>query len=149
MVNRAAAPSMSGKIQLSQRDKGLIARRRGVAATARGVTRRIFGSDTNSITGAKIPMLKNNHGGARPGAGRPKGAKNRPRFESPEQAEQYANAEMPLDYMLAVMRDPLADWKRRDKMAKAAALFVHAKITSDAKPARRAGRGCGADGRSR
>ena len=35
--------------------------------------------------------------------------------------------------MLAVMRDPLADLRRRDRMAKAAAPYCHTKITSDAK----------------
>lgn len=33
----------------------------------------------------------------------------------------------PLDYMLSVMNDPLADAVRRDRMAQAAAPYVHAK----------------------
>ena len=37
------------------------------------------------------------------------------------------------EYMLAVIRDPLADWKRRDDMAKAAAPYCHGKM-SDKKP---------------
>jgi hypothetical protein len=63
-------------------------------------------------------------GGARPGAGRPR---SKPVFELPEQRATYAGAEMPLDYMLCVMRDKLADVRRRDKMAKAAAPYCHEK----------------------
>jgi hypothetical protein len=77
---------------------------------------------------------ENNHGGKRAGAGRPVGAQNKPKFESPEQRAHYAHVKTPLQYLLAVMRDPLADLKRRDKAAKAAAPFIHAKITADATP---------------
>jgi hypothetical protein len=41
-----------------------------------------------------------------------------------------AGGELPLDYMLRVMRDPSASAKRRDEMAKAAAPFLHAKLAS-------------------
>ena len=68
-----------------------------------------------------------NHGGKREGAGRPRGAKNKLKFELPEQRKTYADLEKPLEYMLAVMRDPLADVRRRDKMAKAAAPYCHEK----------------------
>ena len=37
--------------------------------------------------------------------------------------------DMPLDYMLRVMRDRTAEWKRRDEMAKAAAPFCHEKLS--------------------
>ena len=41
---------------------------------------------------------------------------------------------MPLDFMLAVMRDPNADHKRRDAMAMAAAPYLHPRLTAiDAK----------------
>jgi hypothetical protein len=76
---------------------------------------------------------ENNHGGRREGAGRPVGAQNKPKFESPEQRAHYAHVETPLDYMLAVMRDPLADLRRRDRMAKAAARFVHKKPSATSK----------------
>jgi hypothetical protein len=76
---------------------------------------------------------ENNHGGKRAGAGRPIGAQNKPRFELPEQREHYANVETPLDYLLAVMRDPLADLKRRDKAAKAAASYCHEKQAAASK----------------
>jgi hypothetical protein len=39
-----------------------------------------------------------------------------------------ADAISPLQYMLEVMRDPQADLKRRDDMAKTAAPYVHARI---------------------
>ena len=67
-------------------------------------------------------------GGARPGAGRPR---SKPVFELPEQRATYAGAEMPLDYMLAVMRDPLADVRRRDRMAKAAAPYCEKRAAAD------------------
>ena len=41
-----------------------------------------------------------------------------------------AGGEMPLEYMLRVMRDPNAPAKRRDEMAKAAAPFLHSKLAS-------------------
>ena len=69
---------------------------------------------------------ENNHGGRREGAGRPVGAQNKPKFESLKQRAHYAHVKTPLDYFLAVMRDPLADLKRRDKAAKAAAPYCPA-----------------------
>jgi predicted pyridoxine 5'-phosphate oxidase superfamily flavin-nucleotide-binding protein len=46
----------------------------------------------------------------------------------------YAPLIMPVDYMLAVMRDPAADHKRRDAMAMAAAPYLHPKLSAiDAK----------------
>jgi hypothetical protein len=44
--------------------------------------------------------------------------------------EIIASGELPLDYMLRVQRDPLVDHDRRDKMAIAAAPFVHPKLQS-------------------
>jgi hypothetical protein len=38
----------------------------------------------------------------------------------------------PLEYMLAVMRDPEADPARRDRMAMAAAPFCHARADAEA-----------------
>jgi hypothetical protein len=78
---------------------------------------------------------KTGHGGRREGAGRPKGAKNKVWFELPEQRVLYAGIETPLQYLLTVMRDPAADWRRRDKAAKAAASFVHAKPAAASKAA--------------
>lgn len=47
---------------------------------------------------------------------------------SPGEASNGSPAdESPVDYMLRVMRDPKADRKRRDTMAKSATPYVHAK----------------------
>ena len=63
-------------------------------------------------------------GGYRPGAGRPKGSKNRAKI-----AGIAAEAGLsPLEYMLAVMRDETADPDRRIDMAIAAAPYLHSKV---------------------
>ena len=67
-------------------------------------------------------------GGRRNGAGRPKGAPNmrtRAMFE-----EAAAGGEMPIAYMLHVMRDEEAPDLRRDAMAKAAAAYLYPRIAA-------------------
>jgi len=60
-------------------------------------------------------------GGARPGAGR------KPKSSQPLKA--YVGPEgLPLEYMLAVMRDPEADPRRRDRMAEGAAPYLHRRL---------------------
>lgn len=71
-------------------------------------------------------------GGFRPGSGRPKGAKNIKPSPKIDVAADIATAAYksglsPLDYMLSVMRDDTIDGNRRDRMAVAAAPFVHSK----------------------
>lgn len=66
-------------------------------------------------------------GGARPGAGRPKGSKNGAVQSETIRAEARAAGMTPLEYMLAVMNDANADEARRDRMAQAAAPYVHAR----------------------
>lgn len=71
-------------------------------------------------------------GGYRPGAGRPKSAKTPEalaREKAPADIKRAARKSglSPLDYMLTVMNDTDADDARRDRMAIAAAAFVHAK----------------------
>jgi len=71
-------------------------------------------------------------GGYRPGAGRPKSAKTPKalaREKAPADVKRAARKSglSPLDYMLAVMNDEGADAARRDRMAVAAATYVHAK----------------------
>lgn len=71
-------------------------------------------------------------GGFRAGAGRPKGAKNikpSPKIDVPADIANAAHQSglSPLDYMLNVMRDETVDGNRRDRMAVAAAPFVHSK----------------------
>lgn len=65
-------------------------------------------------------------GGKRPGAGRKKGGKNEKSriFD----AKVKASGALPLDYMLRVMRDSKAHKDRRDKMAIAAAPYVHPRL---------------------
>jgi Family of unknown function (DUF5681) len=60
--------------------------------------------------------------------GRPRGSRNK-RTRALVEAAQ-AGGEMPLDYMLRVMRDRNVTAKRRDEMAKAAAPFLHPKLAS-------------------
>jgi hypothetical protein len=60
--------------------------------------------------------------------GRQKGARNRATEEA--RAAAAASGIMPLDFMLAVMRDPNADHKRRDAMAMAAAPYFHPRLTA-------------------
>lgn len=79
-------------------------------------------------------------GGARPGAGRPKGSKNRP-ATMPEgalsaPAVPEGGALTPLEYMLAVMNDATQLPERRDRMAQAAAAYVHTK-SAEAIPGKR------------
>ena len=55
--------------------------------------------------------------------GRRKGTPNRRTAEM--RAEIAASGEMPLAYMMRIMRDPTTEPHRRDAMAKAAAPYVH------------------------
>lgn len=70
-------------------------------------------------------------GGYRVGSGRPKGAKNVPKEKAdvPKDIERAAKKSglSPLEYMLNIMNDEDVDGSRRDRMAVAAAPFVHAK----------------------
>jgi hypothetical protein len=68
------------------------------------------------------------HGGARHGAGRKPGAATRINEETRKKAAEAGV--MPLEYMLGVMRDEQQDRDRRDEMAKAAAPYVHARLSS-------------------
>lgn len=70
-------------------------------------------------------------GGFRPGAGRPPGLKN---GESKEiRARATKEKITPLEYMLKVMNDEEADSGRRDRMAIAAATFIHARPVAPGK----------------
>ena len=61
-------------------------------------------------------------GGYRAGAGRPKGSVAKVQKEALEAAVSKMS---PLEYMLSVMQDNAVDDARRDRMAIAAAPFVH------------------------
>lgn len=81
-------------------------------------------------------------GGPRVGAGRPKKAENRPGKAAPanQSTADQTNVSLPvdpkkdpLDYMLAVMNDTSLDAGRRDRMAVAAAPYLHAKAGESGK----------------
>jgi hypothetical protein len=71
-----------------------------------------------------------NRGGSRIGAGRKKGSLNRTTAEARALAAR--SGETPLAYMLRVMHDSSASDSRRDDMAKSAAPYLHAKISTTA-----------------
>lgn len=60
--------------------------------------------------------------------GRQKGSPNKSTQERLQSL--LAGGETPLEYMLRVMRDQTADWERRDKMAVAAATYLHPKLAT-------------------
>jgi hypothetical protein len=66
------------------------------------------------------------HGGARQGAGRKKGGHNRIAEEAIERAR--GGGELPLDFLLRIMRDDAADEAKRIDCAKAAAPYLHPKL---------------------
>ena len=67
-------------------------------------------------------------GGARPGAGRKLGSVTKKTREVADQA--IGSGETPLEYLLKVMRDPDAQRAERTDAAKAAAPYMHAKLSS-------------------
>ena len=67
-------------------------------------------------------------GGARPGAGRPKGARNK-RHEEVVQGALKGRI-TPLEYLLSVMNNEEAEEARRVDAAKAAAPYVHARLNA-------------------
>ena len=66
-------------------------------------------------------------GGPRPGAGRPKGSKNKKKAKRKTRPSKRVKKKLPLEYMLRVMNDDSADEDRRDKMAYWAAPYCHPK----------------------
>jgi hypothetical protein len=68
------------------------------------------------------------YGGARPGAGRPKGVPNR--ATAKREAEIAASGLTPLDYMLSLLRDETLDTETRFEAAKGAAPFVHPRLAA-------------------
>ena len=65
-------------------------------------------------------------GGYRAGAGRPRGTSTKDVVKEAKREAKKANMS-PLEYMLNVMNDDAAEVERRDRMAQAAAPYVHAK----------------------
>jgi len=67
-------------------------------------------------------------GGRREGAGRKPGSKTKKTQLLAEAAKEAGIS--PLEYMLAVLRDPKAETERRDEMAKAAAPYIHPRLSN-------------------
>jgi hypothetical protein len=67
-------------------------------------------------------------GGKREGAGRKTGSLTKRTQEVA--AAALASGEMPMDYMLRVMRDPTVEHERRDRMAKDVAPYVHPRLAT-------------------
>jgi hypothetical protein len=65
-------------------------------------------------------------GGARPGSGRPQGALNKRHRVIVDDP----TALLPIEWMLAVLRDPECEQSRRDQMAIQAAPYLHAKLNA-------------------
>ena len=68
------------------------------------------------------------HGGARAGAGRKPGTINRFSKDLLDKAVQ--SGQLPVDYLLEVMRDQSLDTRLRIDAAKAAAPYVHQKLSA-------------------
>lgn len=67
-------------------------------------------------------------GGRREGAGRPKGSLNK--ANAKREADVKASGLTPLDYMLGILRDDTADAAQRFEAAKAAAPYVHPRLSA-------------------
>jgi hypothetical protein len=80
------------------------------------------------ISEPHFKMAEKTHGGARPGAGRKPGSIRK--ATAAAQAKAAATGILPLDFMLDRMRDEGAPMEDRMDMAKAAAPYVHAKLSS-------------------
>ena len=70
--------------------------------------------------------MANGHGGRRARAGRKPGSANRKTRELADQAA--TDGLTPLEYMLGVVRDPNVEPERRDRMAVAAAPYIHPRL---------------------
>ena len=80
-------------------------------------------------------------GGYRPGSGRKPGSRNKQRHQV---VVDDPSALMPVDWMLAVLRDPEAEQYRRDTMAIQSAPYLHAKLNAVAVSSRSDNRDNGA-----
>lgn len=68
------------------------------------------------------------HGGRRPGAGRKRGTLNR--FSKELVAKASESGTLPVEYLLEVMRDQSLDTRLRIDAARAAAPYVHQKLSA-------------------
>ena len=83
----------------------------------------------NEVSSPKKEITVDNHGGKRPGAGRPFGSKTTKNWKSMEEmAIKYQHS--PLDYLLSVLNNPMSSPERKMYAAEKAAPFVHARLAS-------------------
>lgn len=75
-----------------------------------------------------VKSVPGKNGGARPGAGRKPGARNKRTAEMIDAAA--SGGIMPLDYMLSVLRNPESSIDMRMDAAKAAAPYLHSKLAT-------------------
>lgn len=68
-------------------------------------------------------------GGYGPGAGRPKGAKNKPKGQDNTKHEASTAYMTPLEYLLNVMRDESVPTHRRIRAAKVALPYIYPKAS--------------------
>jgi hypothetical protein len=74
------------------------------------------------------------YGGHRPGSGRPKKVvEKRPLHQIEDGVAEDLERLTPLKYMLRVMNDPMTEAERRDRMAIAAAPYMHERAGGDTK----------------
>ena len=101
----------------------------GVTAYAKSaIKRRKQRAKHREFQGGHAHASTQKRGGARPGAGRPKGSVAKIDKIAREQAA--ASGELPLSFMLRIMRDEEQPIERRMAMAVSAAPFCHAKYTA-------------------
>lgn len=77
---------------------------------------------------------KSKRGGPRPGSGRPKGVKNQTTITKEELHKEVLSRAIqddttPLEVMLNIMRDPESEMSMRFEAAKAAAPYVHPRLS--------------------
>jgi hypothetical protein len=99
-----------------------------VKSSKTGVNRALIFIKRKKIQTPKERNIELTRGGQREGAGRPKGAISLSTRAIIEAAK--SNGEMPIDYMLRIMRDENAPDARRDRMARAAAAYMHSKLST-------------------
>jgi hypothetical protein len=91
-------------------------------------TTKLLDEVTSLADGGRRPA----RGGYRPGSGRRQGKIRRLTEAAILEAQE--SGELPLDYMLRVMRDETATDERRDMMAIAAAPYMHARLLPPGPP---------------
>lgn len=74
------------------------------------------------------PGVKGKRGGPQPGSGRKAGSPNVRKRISPEEARKFG--ELPLERMLKRMNDKTVNDDIRDDLAKAAAPYIHARLST-------------------